>query len=480
MNNSTTPISEEVEAITNSTTETSLPTTPAPTIGDVFVDDFLLEEVSKESSINELKTAIFDSAIKHTNTFTPNVKVLNEILEYVKKNGQEDASPELQSEVFKQLSDLCIFNRRVSEEHLFDNIKSIKQLPRSSVYGVLMKFYEERGCIKEALEIFENVEDNNNENIIHTGITLYARMKDIEKVEALFSRLQNPNGRHWSSLVYAYVNVGMMEKAHEITVKLQGSKHLTADIFAPILNHHVKNNNIDLALRFFHEMPDMGIKRMTSTYTILISAACNQDRNDLISFLFSHMRKDKVKPSVSIYSFLFYYYFNKNQLDKVYHYYVELLKDGYEIPINSYRILLIALADSKKLNELKELERIIIDKTGGSNSAYQIIYAYTITGNLNEAERVFFRFRDKIQDESLRERLYNTMLATYLRFNQDWKAFSLLESFPFSPTSRTVEVLYREGAKDIPSDVFAAQYKFTAKKSSSTNYTHRHQHNNME
>ena len=457
------------------TIEETNDSTVTETTGDVFVDDFLIEEVTKESEepgdvITDMKKNVFDTFLKSSN-FEPNIENLNKIMSYLKvevdQNGMEcNSDNELKQKVFKQLTEFCAFNRRVNEEHLLDTIKSLKSkhgiLPVSSILGVLIKFYEERGCLKEAISIIENemVATSTNENLIHTAMSVYGRAKNIERVEELFQKIHNPNGRHYATLVYAYVNSGMMEKAHEITVKLKGSKHLTADVFAPILNHHVKNNNLDLALRFFHEMPEMGIKRMTSTYSILITSACANDRNDLVSFLFSHMRKERVKPSLSTYSYLFYYYFYKDQMDKVYHYYIELQKDGYEIPINSYRILLLACADSKKLADLKQLEKIIIDKTGGMSNAYNIVYAYTVSGNINEAERVFFKFRDKIHDETLKERLYNTMLLSYLRSNQDYKAFSLLESFPFTPTARTVEILYREGAKDLPADVFHSQYKF--------------------
>ncbi|KAG2378718.1 hypothetical protein C9374_007866 [Naegleria lovaniensis] len=464
--NSTDELSESLKSsATNNETETTTPQQEQP-VG-IFVDDFLIEEVEK--AVEPLKQSIYDSLPSHKKTsFKVNRNALNDVIRFVKEASSSEEQPDTTHKTFKEFSEFALGNRRVTEEHILEHLKVMKtkynHLAASSIFAVLLKFYEERGAVEESISIYENNLAGTplNDHLANTVMSIYARCKNVEKVEELFKTVSHPNGRHYTTLVYAYVNAGMMEKAHELTLSLKDSKYLNADVFAPILSHHCKSGNFDLALRFFHEMPEMGIKRMTSTYSILMVAACEHDRNDLISFLFSHMRKEKVKPSVSIYTLLFGYYFAKEQLDKVYHYYIELLKDGYEVPVACYRPLLITMGESKKLNEIKNLEKLIMDKTGGTANAYSIIYAYVVCGHLNEAERVFFKFRDKIQDLNLRERLYNTMLFGYLRYCQDYKAFSLLESFPFPPTARTIEILYKEGSKEIPHDIFNSQYKFAA------------------
>lgn len=470
--NSTKTTATHSHNINESSNESSLTpsppseTTPQEKPVGVFVDDFLVEEVEKE--VEPLKQSIYDSYSSFKkNSFTPNKTALNKILQFLKECPQ-DEDPNTSQKVFKEFSEFAIGDRRVTEEHLLEHLKAMKNkyhsLAASSIFAVLLKFYEERGLVEESISIYENNLSGTplNDNLANTVMSIYAKSKNVEKVEELFKKVSHPHGRHYTTLVYAYVNAGMMEKAHALTLSLKDSRHLNADIFAPILSHHCKNGNLDLSLRFFHEMPEMGIRRMTSTYSILMVAACENNRNDLISFLFSHMRKEKIKPSISIYTLLFGYYFSNEQLDKVYHYYVELLKDGYEIPVACYRPLLLTMGESKRFDEIKNLEKIIIEKTGGAANAYSIIYAYIACGHLNEAERVFFKFRSKIQDPDLRERLYNTMLFGYLRYCQDYKAFSLLESFPFTPTARTIEILYKEGSKDIPYEIFNSQYKFSA------------------
>ncbi|KAI7859318.1 hypothetical protein BDC45DRAFT_564782 [Circinella umbellata] len=81
-----------------------------------------------------------------------------------------------------------------------------------------------------------------------------------------------PNEFVFSHLVVGYVQLGDMEKAHDVIRLMQTSPfglHPTIHVFTPLIQGYAKSFEYDKAYNIFSEMVDQGIPANLTTYTIL-------------------------------------------------------------------------------------------------------------------------------------------------------------------------------------------------------------------
>ncbi|KAL9646060.1 hypothetical protein ABK040_007940 [Willaertia magna] len=429
-------------------------------INEVFVDDFLLrDEQDEEDSINKNKffpkgyNYLSNKSKHHCDLIT-----LNKIKELLGPNDENINFNKINKneckEIQRNLRDMFIFNSKINEKIILDFILNIKDkyngnLPTKTLYFLLINFYIERKCDNIALDLFNYFKDK-DDLILNTGAAIHARLKNIKEVEdIILNKVKNINQQHYATLIHGYLNINNLDKALEIVNILNNMlKKVNSDVLTPLLSYYIKNNDVDAALKLFNEIPNMGITRSLSTYNVMLSMSIQTNNHDLVNIILKQLKLDnQFKLNPGIYSHIIFYYFRNKNYDMVVNYYKQMKEHNIEIPIHSFHFLLIAVSKKKLLDEIKYLEKIIIEKTGGTIFAVDLLYAYSTVKELKEAERIFYYFKDLINKPKEIEKFYHVMLSTYLYFHKDVKAFSLLERFPFEVNDKTIEVLLKETKK---------------------------------
>ncbi|XP_065877758.1 pentatricopeptide repeat-containing protein At3g49240, mitochondrial [Euphorbia lathyris] len=239
------------------------------------------------------------------------------------------------------------------------------------VFGALMKGYFMKGMEKEAMELYkEAVEENNNSSVKMNAVAynsvLDALCKNNKFDEALklFDRMKeehNPPSRlavnlgSFNVMVDGYCAQGRFEVAIDVFRKM-GDYRCIPDVlsFNNLMDQLCKNGMLDKAEELYGEMEGKSVKPDEYTFSLLMDTCLEADRVDDGAAYFRNMVDSSLRPNLAVYNRLINKLVMSEKIDEAKSFY-DLMVKKLKMDNPTYKFMMETLANKKGLDELLKM-----------------------------------------------------------------------------------------------------------------------------
>ncbi|XP_062101711.1 pentatricopeptide repeat-containing protein At1g19720-like isoform X2 [Humulus lupulus] len=254
-------------------------------------------------------------------------------------------------------------------------------------------------------------------------IDFYANCGELRSSSSVFYAMREKDVVSWTTLVSAYLDVGLLDYATEVfhSMQLNGVK---PDLISwnALVSGFARNGEIDLALQYLEEMQEMGVKPRVNTWNGIISG-CVQNKyfEDALDAFYSMLWYPETPNSVTIASILPACAGLENlNLGEVFHGYALRHQLCGNIHVEG-SLIDMYLKCGRTDNATK-----IFYKAENKNTTMwnEMIAAFVNVGNMKKAMELLRLMQNDGPKPDVIS--FNTMLAGHARVGQKYEAYKLL------------------------------------------------------
>ncbi|KAB5526786.1 hypothetical protein DKX38_020633 [Salix brachista] len=359
---------------------------------DSLVDSILVKlKLNPEACLN-----FFQLATKQPN-FTPDVKSYCKLVHILSRARMYDETRSYLNEL------ACLCKNNYTSFLVFDELVRIYKDFKFSplVFDMILKVYTEKGMVKNALHVFDNMGKYCRKPSLrscnsllsnlakrgesYTAILVYDQMRRLDIVPDVFTR---------AIMVNAYCKAGKLERAAEFVKEMEKlGFELNVVSYNSLVDGYVSLGDVEGAKGVLKFMSERGVMRNKVTFTLLIKGYCKQCKVEEAEKVLREMEKEEgVVVDEYAYGALIDGYCKVGKMDDAIRVRDEMLKVG--LKMNLF-------------------------------VCNSLINGYCKTGQVHEGERLLMRMRKwDLKPDSYS---YCTLLDGYCRDGLSSKAFNVCD-----------------------------------------------------
>lgn len=259
-----------------------------------------------------------------------------------------------------------------------------------------------------------------------TMVHMYSKAGNVnlakDAFESLISQGFQPDPKVYNSMIMAYVNSGDRKSGDSLIRDLESKNFKPSeDLYLSLLRSYAQNGDIIGASRIWQRMEFAGYQSSLESCKCLVEAYSRKGDPDQSRKHFDDIIKLGFKPDDECIARMIAAYAKKNLLDKGLHLLLQLEKDGIEIGVATYSVLIDWLGKLKLIDEVEDLLGKFGEK-GVSPSLDVHISLCDMYARANDEKKtlqalgVIEANKDKLKPEDF-EKVINALLAG--RFSHD-------------------------------------------------------------
>ncbi|KAL9664420.1 hypothetical protein QQ045_019820 [Rhodiola kirilowii] len=236
---------------------------------------------------------------------------------------------------------------------LVGDMRRRKLLSKDTFY-LIMRRYARARKVKETLEAFEKMKEFGLEHDdvldFNKLLDVLCKAKHVEQAQELFDEMSNrrfkPDVRSYTILLEGWGHVQNMLRLNEVYREMK-AEGLEPDVVTYGIMINVYSGRTKEAYAIFQKMSTrVGCKPSSSTYEIIVRMLCNEDQVDMALRVWHEMRAKGVIPGIHMYSALINTLCQLHKLDDASKYFLEMLDMGLRPLAQMFSNLKQALLDA--------------------------------------------------------------------------------------------------------------------------------------
>ncbi|CAN6446661.1 unnamed protein product [Victoria cruziana] len=198
-------------------------------------------------------------------------------------------------------------------------------------------------------------------------VHMYSKAGNLERAKAAFDDIRNhgfrPDEKAYNSMILAYVNDGQ-PKAGEALMREMEARDIkpTKEIYMELLRCFAQRGHVDGAQRIVNTMQFAGYQPDLESCTLLIEAYGQAGDPDQARNNFDFMTKTGNKPDDRCTAGMIAAYEKKNMFDKALALLLDLEKNGFELGVSTYTVLVDWLGKLQLVDEAEKALNKIAEK----------------------------------------------------------------------------------------------------------------------
>ncbi|KAF3775538.1 Pentatricopeptide repeat-containing protein [Nymphaea thermarum] len=198
-------------------------------------------------------------------------------------------------------------------------------------------------------------------------VHMYSKAGNLERAKAAFDDIRNhgfrPDAKAYNSMILAYVNDGQ-PKAGEALMREMEARDIkpTKEIYMELLRSFAQRGHVDGAQRIVNTMQFAGYQPDLESCTLLVEAYGQAGDPDQARNNFDFMIKAGHKPDDRCTASMIAAYEKKNLLDKALALLLDLEKNGLELGVSTYTVLVDWLGKLQLVDEAEQALNKIAEK----------------------------------------------------------------------------------------------------------------------
>jgi len=220
------------------------------------------------------------------------------------------------------------------------------------IYCSVLKGFSHAGVHKRVWEIYEEMRKEGVKPTIATFNALLdacARSHDMSRIPSLLQAMSeldiNPNVITYSTIIKAYSNEGLVDRALEVLVEMKGNKDITPDehTYNTVINGCARQGLCDQGLAILDEMCSSGVTPSNFTLSVLVKMAGRGRRLEKAFELCDEMReKFGLRPNLHVYNNLIAACLYMNNVRRALEVLARTVKERIRLDKRTYALLLPA------------------------------------------------------------------------------------------------------------------------------------------
>jgi pentatricopeptide repeat protein len=256
----------------------------------------------------------------------------------------------------------CMVETLVQNGDLEDSYKVLRQvleapqtrpMVNAVIYCSVLKGFSHAGAYSRVWDIWEEMR---KENVMPTVATFNAlldacaRSRDMRRIPSLLEAMSemgiNPNVITYSSIIKAYANEGLVDRAIEVLSEMKANKEITPDehTYNTVINGCARQGLCDQGLAILDEMCRSGINPSNFTLSVLVKMAGRgrqlQKAFDLCDELY---QKFGLRPNLHVYNNLIAACLHQSEVGRAFEVLDRMIKERIRLDKRTYALLLPAV-----------------------------------------------------------------------------------------------------------------------------------------
>ncbi|CAN1253513.1 Pentatricopeptide repeat-containing protein At5g18475 [Linum perenne] len=250
--------------------------------------------------------------------------------------------------------------------------KSLKLMPNTCIFNILVKHHCRVGDLQSAYEVIEEMKKSSTSypnlitySTVMDGLCEQGRLKEaIELFEEMVSKDQIvPDALTYNILINGFCRSEKVDRARKI-LEFMKSNGCDPNLYnySALMNGFCREGKVKEAEEVFEEMKSLGLKPDAVGYTTLINCLCRGGRTSDALVLLQEMKEMECKADVITYNVLLRGFSEEGRSEDALAMLKKAAYEGIYLNKGSYRIVLNCLCKMGEIEKATDLLQMMLDK----------------------------------------------------------------------------------------------------------------------